>query len=741
MKRFFTILLSVICILPCLFIFSSAEDATAVCDSIMISEDGKQLNIVFTVSSSTNGQFYLFKVTPDNESISGLSPVSTSSSVDGKVNFAVEYDSTDHASALYGYVLATGAANKGYTPVTNAHYINNLSSFSYNSYPYPRSSGIKGLEVQYITDAQLLGVSHTVVHAKYNDLITDDEEGATAFVYGEKKYYLDTEALTLLDYRIKSLSDAGIHIYLNLILTFDSNASKDLYYPNAEGDSGTIFAPNMSNFESAGTFAAIIHYLTERYTTPDGKYGFCGSYILGYEVNEQADSHNDGLDSLISHVEAYARYLRIADIATRSAYSEARIYTSISNRWNTAQDDSAGSFGARDFLTSLSSFVGDINYGVAINPYPVSLTESQYWLEEEPVLSEDTEYVTMKNISVLTEFLKSENMLVNGRSRSVVISEFGISGVHGQESEKIQAAAYALSYYTARSSPNVEAFIWHRHVDHNLEVNLSYGLYSSSDLIIDGAEKKAIYNVFSSVDRSDIESIKTIKDISSLLGVSYDELISGIDINERIFINITNRPARIDGPYWDKNILFDFSKSLYDFYPSDNAEYLRQLTHDGVTYMRIATMMYNPIEYMGAGIIMNKDLDLSGSDYISVKVRIGTSSEDADFALVISGISEDEKITIKCQSSVLTNKWVTLKFPLTGIPSKMLSDVRIKLWARSDNSRNEQMLIDVASISLHSERSAMPMIIIAVIVGLAVISGIVFAAHLVIIKRKSKRIR
>ena len=741
MKRFLSVLLSVICILPCFVMFAIADGAATACDGVIISEDGTELNITFTVSSNTNGQFYLFRVTPDNEGINGLTPISTSVAIDGKVSFNVPYDKTDHSLALYGYVLATGTANKGYTPLTKAHYIDNLSSISSNSYSYPRHLGIKGLEVQYITDAQLLGVSHTVVHAKYNDLLSTEEDGATAFVYGERTYYLDTEALTLLDYRIKSLSDAGIHIYMNLILTFDANAPKELYYPNAEGDNSTIFAPNMENFDSASTFAAIIHYLCERYTSPDRKYGFCGSFILGYEVNEQTDSHNNGLNDLSSHVESYATYLRIADIAVRSSYSEARIYTSISNRWSATQNDSAGLFGARDFLTSLSSIVGDINYGVAINPYPVSLTESKYWLEEAPVTSQDTEYVTMKNISVLAEFLNGTDMLVNGNARSIVISEFGISGVYGQESENLQAAAYALSYYTAKSIAQIEAFIWHRHVDHNRELNLSYGLYSSSDLILDGSVKKAIYNVFSSVDRSDIECVKTIMDISLLLDVSYDTLVNGIDFDDRIFLNITNRQTKINGPFWDKSVLFDFSKSLYDFYPSDNTEYLSQHTSDGITYMRVATMMYNPIEYMGAGIVMDKDLDLSNFDYISVKVRIGTSTENADFALVISGTSNGENVTVKCQSTVISNKWVTLKFPLGGIPSDKLSDVRIKLWAHSDNSKNEQILIDIASVSCHSKKNSAPVVIIAIIMGLALISGFSFSMRLIIIRARRKRVR
>lgn len=152
-------------------------------------------------------------------------------------------------------------------------------------------------------------------------------------------------------------------------------------------------------------------------------------------------------------------------------------------------------------------------------------------------------------------------------------------------------------------------------------------------------------------------------------------------------------------------------------------------------------MMYTPIEYMGAGIVMDKDLGLYGSDYVTVKVRIGTSAENADFALIINGISRGEKVTIKCQSTVLSNKWVTLKFPLGSIPLEKLSDVRIKLWAKSNNSRNEQILIDIASVSFHSERNSAPVMIIGIIIGLAVISGITFTMRLIIIRARRRRVR
>ncbi len=749
MKRFIAFLLIFACLVPFTPIYAEETGNTEETEkpeeptydsTIKVSEDGKSLVATYLLTPETVGTYYLFRVTPDNEDVTSSAPISQANAENGKAVFELEFDSTDHSSVLYGYVLAVKTSNE-YTALTEARYINNVSAVSHNDRPFFKATSVKGLEVQYIADAQLIGVGQTVVHVKLNELISSSEETSTAFVFGDNRYLVDNEALDLLDYRIKTLSDAGINVYINYILAFDANADENLYYPEAKGESNTIFAPNVSTFENASTFAAVMHFIAERYSLSDAKYGFCGSYILGYEVNNTYENHNSGISDLSSHAKEYAAYLRFADLAVRSAYANAKVYASVSNVWNAIDNELVGVFGAKDLLTEVAERIPDVNFGIAVNPYPSDLQMTEFWLDEKATETLDTEYLTMKNLPVLHEFLNQEYMLCNGMIRSVVISEFGVSGVYGEESEKTQAAAYAYAFYNASRLPSLEAFIWHRHVDHNYEINLYYGLYSSSELTLERKDKKEIYDIFAAVDCFDSESVKVIKGICSRLPVkNYDELIKDTITRTRVILTIPSVSANLAAGRYDTSTLFDFSKSLYNFYPTDNTNYIEQMTEGKTTFMRIASLRLSPFEHMGAGINLEDIVSLSGAEYLTVRVRVNASCKNSDFVLMIDGNSRGGRATLKFSSAVTTNEWVTLKFPVHGLTRKQLSNARIKIWARTDTSNDEQIFIDVQSVKLHYEKDLTPFVLITVIVVLGLISSAAaFVYVLFNIKKKGKR--
>lgn len=745
MKRFIALFLIFACLIPVSSAFAEETVGTGEVvkppeptyeSEIKVSKDGKTLTATYLLTPETVGTYYLFRVTPDNEEISSIAPFSQANAENGRVSFQLDFDVNDHSSVLYGYVLAA-KSSESYTALTNARYIDNISDFSHNNRPFFNATTVKGLEVQYIADAQLIGVGQTVVHVKLNELISNDAEKSTAFVYGADRYLIDNEALTLLDYRVKTLSDAGINVHINYILSFDANADESLYYPDAKGESDTIFAPNVSSYENAKTFAAVMHYLAERYSLSDAKYGFCGSYILGYEVNNTYESHNSGKSDLISNAKEYATYLRYADLAVRSAYSKAKIYASVSNVWNASDSDLVGVFGAKDLLTELAKRISDVNFGIAINPYPSDLHMTEFWLDEKATETLDTEYLTMKNITVLNEFLSQKDILCKGNIRSVIIPEFGVSGVYGEESEKKQAAAYALAFYNASRLPTLEAFIWHRHVDHNYEIGLNYGLYSSSELTLERKEKKEIYDIFAAVDCFDSESVKVIKALCSRLPVeNYEELIKNTATRTRVILNISGVSGGISSGNFDSSTIFDFTKSLYNFYPTDNTNYI-ELTKEGKTqFMRIASLRLSPFEHMGAGINLEDGISMAGAEYLTVRVRVNASCKNADFIFMIDGNSRNGRATLKFTSTVPTNEWVTLKFPVHALSRKEISNARVKIWSRTDTSNDEQVLIDVQTVKLHYQKDMAPFVMITAIIVLGIGSSIASFIYVVYNKKK-----
>ena len=730
------VILMLFTVFPLTFYGDANEDSSFSIDNVLISDDGKVLNVVCTIpAGASDGTYYLFRVTPDSYSIDNLTPIAEEESENHLVTFSLPYDTSDHSLALYGYILAAANSDGGYVSLTKARYVDNLSSFSHNSFPYPEAASKKGLEVQYITDAQLLGISSTVVHVKLNDLIAQEEsEDTLSFVFGEVKYHIDINALTLLDYRIRTLSNAGIHVYMDLILSFDQNAPSYLYYSNAEGSTSTLFAPNMSSSENVGIFGALIHYLADRYS--GGDRGFCGSYIIGYEVNNEGESNSAGFTSLKDYANAYSSFLRTAYLSVITAYSNARIYVSLSNQWNQPSENIRPyQFGGKEFLEELNNICSDVPFGVAINPYPSSLTQSAFWNDEKATMSTDSEYVTMKNISVLTDFLGSPEMLYQGSARSVVISEFGVGGKHSDPSEILQAAAYAHAFMIADADPLIESLIWHRHVDHVSEIGLNYGLYSSSEITLDGKDKKLIHSVMSVIDTDVKNRTSVLEKLASYLpSGSIDPLLSNI-LCRRQVINVSPAQSTPSSATHKKDTVFDLSKSLYTFYPSDNTEYIDSVRDGEDTFMRVATLTVSQIEYMGTGVDLSYDEVIKDSRYISIKMRVISPDDTAQVCVLLSGSKDGKSIVLNCTSEIDSGEWTVVNVPVHDLDLDSGSKVNFKLWVRSDSARNERLYIDVSEINTYSNKNVLPLVIISILVTVSVAVPVVGIAYVFVAKR------
>ncbi len=681
-------------------------------DSLTVSEDGKSLSAHITLTDSfaaLHDKLYLFRVTADYDGdLSSLAPAVELTPEGVEMAVSLPYSASDPSLALCGYVLAR-AENGNYIPLSDIVFPSNYFDFSPHAQEYPTVSSKKGLQVQFSTDAQLLGIKHTVVNAFLNELIANEEdEDALPFVFGEKQYYLSETALSALDYRIRSLTDGGIHIYLNVILAFDSSAPSDLYYPDAKGNTSTLFAPNVSDRDGIFRYAAVMNFLASRYTRPDGAYGFCGSFIIGYEVNQEASRHNTGVDSFSEFASEYAVLLRTADIAVRSAYRNGRIFISLSNRWEVPSDQSQFSvYGGKNLLDALSVLCPDVPYGISINPYPSALTMTDYWNDEKATDEPNSPFITMKNLSVLTDYLKTDAQRYGGNLRRVVVGEFGLSG-KPSVSEDLQAAAYLYAYFSVLRNDAVEAMIWHRHVDHAGEMDLFYGLYASSELLLEPTSPKVIHSVFSMIDQDTPATRRLIDSLIPLLpDVTRADLYGSETIpSTRVVCSVT--PENSDsGIFGDKReTLFDFSRSLYHFYPTDNAAYLEHRDENENRFLRAKLLPVSSKEFMGIGCSVPDVSLLREATAITLRLRAIAPDTMADLKLLLIGSLSGTEIVLDASAAVPCGDWMEVTFPLVeGFHEKEISSCIMKIWLRSAASTEEDLFLDVESVSLHFART------------------------------------
>src|SRR6185503_5308339 len=98
------------------------------------------------------------------------------------------------------------------------------------------------------------------------------------------------------------------------------------------------------------------------------------------------------------------------------------------------------------------------------------------WNDDKAFDTLDTPLITFKNIEVLTRYMRQPHLLFEGRIRHIILSEQGLNSEETDESERIQAAAYALAYWKIVRTNGIEAFIYHAHVDHREEFGLNLGI-------------------------------------------------------------------------------------------------------------------------------------------------------------------------------------------------------------------------------------------------------------------------
>jgi hypothetical protein len=93
--------------------------------------------------------------------------------------------------------------------------------------------------------------------------------------------------------------------------------------------------------------------------------------------------------------------------------------------------------------------------------------------------------------------MQNPELLYNSQPRSIILSEQGFHSNQSPENEQQQAAAYAYAWEKCQRLPLIDAFIYHRHVDHSQEGGLRLGLWRNiPGSIADPESPKPIYNLF-----------------------------------------------------------------------------------------------------------------------------------------------------------------------------------------------------------------------------------------------------
>lgn len=368
--------------------------------------------------------------------------------------------------------------------------------------PFPRPASIKGLQVQMVDDALALGIHHAGVNINIAGLFDAQKKPENpkikvdGFEFSFQESYLKS-----IDRQIKPLSDRGVLIYLIVIIYPSKNPTIDsvVVHPEAKPDHGySVAGFNAVTPEGKAWLKAVSQLMAQRWSGANPANGRVWGWIIGNEVNSHFMWSNMGKQALDASVGHYARAFRIIHQSVRDASAHARLYVSFDHHWAQRMEGRSPeeASGGREFLDAFARQMNDLDWHVAWHPYPENLGNPRAWMDKTVTSDEGTNKVTFKNLEVLCRHLQKPELLYRGAPRRVILSEQGFQTLLQPDGEKLQAAAYAYAWEKCRRLPLVDAFIYHRHVDHAKEGGLRLGLWRNAPhSVVTPHSKKEIWSL------------------------------------------------------------------------------------------------------------------------------------------------------------------------------------------------------------------------------------------------------
>lgn len=398
-------------------------------------------------------------------------------------------------------------------------YATDLIGIAAYDYPFPQAYTIKGLQVHDVEDAIQLGVAHAALNLNQPTvMLPQPSETTISYEMDGQTFYFDGKFFEDFDERVKELSSHGVTVYLILLnsagwggLKLQPEMANILIHPNYDSE-GFISAFNVVT--GLAHYKAFVEFIAERYSRDDQQYGRVAGYIIGNEVDAAWIWSNAGEKTVEAYMQEYAVAVRTAFYAARKKYSQARVYISLTHHWTLPHiTNPLRTYAGRDvieIMNRVSIEEGSFDWSVAYHPYPQDLRIPSFWNDDKALDALDTPLITFKNIEVLTRYMRQEHLLYDGKIRHIILSEQGLNSEENAESERIQAAAYALAYWKIARANGIEAFIYHAHVDHRDEFGLNLGIRrrdKSSDSPNAPGEPKPIYHVFKGIDGENAEAL------------------------------------------------------------------------------------------------------------------------------------------------------------------------------------------------------------------------------------------
>lgn len=408
---------------------------------------------------SSDEYYYLVRLEPDERYVFGkVAKVKKGT----RLNF--KFDITKDASVLYGRLALAVKSGGRYNVISNSTYVNNIENIAANKQKYHIADTKKGIQFTTHDDLKSTGAKNTFFNLPVSYIVSGTKD--VPFTYNGKTYHfsnLNAYRLTFTD-----LNRLDVNVTMQILLDWGNGACSNLIAREARVPGKHYYTWNTVDKSAREEMEAIFAYIASIF----GKEKcYVSNWVLGNEVNACDVWNYRGSMSDTEFVKSYAFAYTQLYRAVKSNRKYAKVFTCIDHTWGIATDG----MGGKEFITGFSQCVNKlykgINWNLAFHAYPVPLYEADFWNNGHTSNDENTKYITMQNIDVLTNYIRKHY----GSKTRIILSEQGFTAKKGQD---IQAAAIALSYYKVACNSMIDAIIIRSYTDAPSEaaMGLSMGI-------------------------------------------------------------------------------------------------------------------------------------------------------------------------------------------------------------------------------------------------------------------------
>tara|TARA_R110002096_G_scaffold16106_45_gene55303 strand:- start:629 stop:2707 length:2079 start_codon:yes stop_codon:yes gene_type:complete len=316
-----------------------------------------------------------------------------------------------------------------------------------------------------------LGIHHATVNIVLNGILSHSARPKwKPWRHERTTWFLNPALLNRIDHNIRLLTERDIVVSAILLVGNGRNDSgtpvSTMVHPEALA-MGKFAMPNLATPEGASAYRAVIHLLTERYTRENEEYGRVSNWIIHNEVDQSGTWTTMGEQPLPRYLETYLRSARLVHHSAGRYDEHARVFISLTHHW-TKQSGGPQTYVVRDMVELFAEAArveGDFNWGLAYHPYPQPMRQPDVWNNE---VTHDfaTEYITPRNLEVLTTYFDQPQFHFQGKPRGILLSEQGINALSlSPEDQRMQAAGIAYTMRKVALLPQVEAYHYHAYQD------------------------------------------------------------------------------------------------------------------------------------------------------------------------------------------------------------------------------------------------------------------------------------